>query len=204
MYTSIFTALPINSICELGGAILMGSHVTETIRKGIAKPECFEDVPAQLMYGCMCVLGSVFLWLFLASKYEMPVSTTHSVVGGMIGMAMVLGGPECVIWYKERDTFPYIDGVAGIVLSWIFSPVLSMLVSIILFALTRWLVLRPSNSYQRSFYAFPILVALTLTLNAFFIIYKVISHDSLPKVCTNTTHSLFLCHRVARVLEATK
>lgn len=96
-----FTALLTCSVCELGGAILMGSHVTKTIRKGIARPECFEDTPAQLMYGCMSVLGAVFFWLFLASKYEMPVSTTHSVVGGMVGMAMVLGGPECVVWYKE-------------------------------------------------------------------------------------------------------
>ena len=100
------SALIIASIFELSGALLMGSHVTETIRKGIADYQCFEDNPYVLMYGCMYVLFSVGLWLFLASKYEMPVSTTHSCVGGMIGMTIALGGVDCVNWYTIKDTFP--------------------------------------------------------------------------------------------------
>ena len=58
--------------------VLMGSHVTKTIRKGIADYECFEDQPEIFIYGCFSVLISVTLWLFLASYFEMPVSTTHS------------------------------------------------------------------------------------------------------------------------------
>ena len=85
-------AVVIATIFEFAGALLMGSHVTETIRKDIANYECFEDNPAILMYGCMYVLLAVGAWLFLASKYEMPVSTTHSCVGGMIGMSLALGG----------------------------------------------------------------------------------------------------------------
>ena len=104
-------------IFETLGAILMGNHVTNTIRKGIADYKCFEDNPYVLMYGCMWVIFSVGVWLFLASYYEMPVSTTHSCVGGMIGMAVVLGGSNCVVWYKQIDTFPYIGGVGGIVMS---------------------------------------------------------------------------------------
>ena len=57
---------------------------------------------------------SVGCWLFLASYLEMPVSTTHSCVGGMIGMAMMLKGNDCVIWYKPVETFPYVGGVGGI------------------------------------------------------------------------------------------
>ena len=96
------SAIIIAMICELAGALLMGSHVTETIRKGIADYQCFEDNPYVLMYGCMYVLFSVGVWLFLASKYEMPVSTTHSCVGGMIGMTIALGGFECKLVYTER------------------------------------------------------------------------------------------------------
>ena len=108
-------------IFETGGAILMGSHVTDTIRKGIADYECFQDQPELLMYGCMWVMFSVASWLFIASYFEMPVSTTHSCVGGMIGMTIVLVGSNCVIWYKSTDSFPYIGGVSGIVLSWVLS-----------------------------------------------------------------------------------
>ena len=107
------------TVCETAGAILMGSHVSETIRKGIADYKCFESQPELLMYGCMWVVLSVGLWLFLASFLEMPVSTTHSCVGGMIGMAWALGGSQCVIWYKPLSTFPYMGGVSGILLSWI-------------------------------------------------------------------------------------
>ena len=110
-------AIVIAGIFECAGAILMGSHVTKTIRKGIADYECFEDDPEIFIYGCFCVLVSVGAWLFLASYLEMPVSTTHSCVGGMIGMTMVTGGPECVLWYKSTDNFPWVGGVLGIVIS---------------------------------------------------------------------------------------
>lgn len=160
------------AIFETSGAILMGSHVSDTIRKGIAKYECFEDEPQLLMYGCMWVIFSVTLWLFIASYFEMPVSTTHSCVGGMIGMTIATVGSDCVIWYKELDTFPYIGGVGGIVLSWFISPIFSGLISCFIFGLTRNFVLRHSFESNRLNYIYPILVGSTLTINSFFIIYK--------------------------------
>ena len=126
---TIKQAVVLASIFETGGAILMGSHVSKTIRKGIADYECFEDDPGPLMYGCMCVCLSVGVWLFIASKYEMPVYTTHSCVGGMIGMTMALKGVNCVNWYEEKELFPYVGGVAGIVLSWVLSPLFSAMIS---------------------------------------------------------------------------
>ena len=78
---NVKSAVIIASIFECAGAILMGSHVTNTIRKGIADYKCFEDDAYLLMYGCMWVILAVGLWLFLASYLEMPVSTTHSCVG---------------------------------------------------------------------------------------------------------------------------
>ena len=166
------SAIVIACIFELLGAVLMGSHVTETIRKDIANYECFVDSPEQLMYGCVYVLLSVGLWLFIASKFEMPVSTTHSCVGGMIGMAIALGGTECVNWFTRKDSFPYVGGVGGIILSWLFSPLLSLLLSLIIFGITRQVILRSKNSFRRSFISFPIFVGLTLTINSFFVIYK--------------------------------
>ena len=169
---TIKRAVVIASIFECAGAILMGSHVTKTIRKGIADYECFEDNPELLMYGCFCVLISVGSWLFLASYFEMPVSTTHSCVGGMIGMTMVTGGSNCVIWYKATDSFPWVGGVSGIVMSWFLSPIFSALFASFIFYMTRFTVLRRDNSFNYSYQTFPIFVGLTIALNTFFIIYK--------------------------------
>lgn len=165
-------AVVLAAIFETSGAILMGSHVTDTIRKGIADYKCFENDADLLMYGCMWVILSVAMWLFLASYLEMPVSTTHSCVGGMIGMAMVLKGPDCVIWYKAVDTFPYIGGVGGIVMSWVLSPVFSGIIASGVFGITRSLVLRKDFNTNRINWAYPILIGSTMTINAFFIIYK--------------------------------
>jgi sodium-dependent phosphate transporter len=159
-------------VFETAGAILMGNHVTDTIRKGIADYKCFENEPELLMYGCMWVIISVGAWLFIATYCEMPVSTTHSCVGGMIGMTIALAGTDCVIWYKQVDSFPYVGGVIGIVMSWVISPLFSGLLSSLLFALVRSQVLRYSYESKRLNYIYPLLVAGTLVINSFFIIYK--------------------------------
>lgn len=169
---TIKQAVVLAAIFETAGAILMGSHVTDTIRKGIADYKCFEDHPEILMYGCMWVIFSVGVWLFMASKYEMPVSTTHSVVGGMIGMTIVLGGWDCVIWYEPVETFPYIGGVGGIIMSWFLSPLCSAIVSCLLFYITRSTVLRKDFNSNRLNWIYPILIGITIIINTFFIIYK--------------------------------
>ena len=169
---TIKQAVILASIFEAGGAILMGSHVTRTIRKGIADYKCFEDDPGSLMYGSMWVCFAVAMWLFIATKYEMPVSTTHSCVGGMIGMTLALKGSDCVIWWSEKDTFPFVGGVGGIVLSWVISPVFSAIISSTLFGILRHGFLRSQNSFKISRFVFPVLVGGTATLNTFYIVYK--------------------------------
>ena len=169
---TIKQAVILACIFETSGAILMGSHVSETIRKGIADYECFQDDPYTLMYGCMWVCFSVASWLFTASYLEMPVSTTHSCIGGMIGMTIAIKGSNCVIWYKALDTFPYIGGVFGMVLSWFISPVLSGLISSILYSIIRVTILRKKYEDKYIYYGFPLLVGITMLLNSFFIFYK--------------------------------
>ena len=169
---TIKQAVILACIFETSGAILMGSHVSETIRKGIADYECFQDDPYTLMYGCMWVCFSVASWLFTASYLEMPVSTTHSCIGGMIGMTIAIKGSNCVIWYKALDTFPYIGGVFGMVLSWFISPVLSGLISSSLYSIIRVTILRKKYEDKYIYYGFPLLVGITMLLNSFFIFYK--------------------------------
>jgi sodium-dependent phosphate transporter len=85
-------AVMLAAVFEFAGAVLMGSNVAKTIRKGIADASCFEDNPGRRIYGMTCVIISVAIWLILASYFELPVSTTHSCVGGVIGMALMTRG----------------------------------------------------------------------------------------------------------------
>ena len=169
---TIKQAVILACIFETSGAILMGSHVSETIRKGIADYECFQEDPYTLMYGSMWVCFSVAVWLFTASYLEMPVSTTHSCIGGMIGMTIAIKGPNCVIWYKSQENFPFIGGVLGMVMSWFISPLLSGMISSSTFILTRNLILRKKYEDKHIYYGFPFLVGITILLNTFFIVYK--------------------------------
>jgi hypothetical protein len=66
-------------VFEFAGATFLGGSVVKTIRKGIADQDAFKDDPALLMWGCLCVITCVGIWLLIMSKFEIPVSTTHSV-----------------------------------------------------------------------------------------------------------------------------
>src|SRR6056300_1918832 len=170
---TIKNAVILASVCEFTGALFMGGHVVKTIRKGISDQSCFEDDPGLLMYGCMCVLLSVALWLILASYLEMPVSTTHSCVGGMIGMTMIARGSSCVVWYAKTSQFPYVKGVLAIIVSWLLSPIISGGFAAALFFTLRTFILRSQESYKRVQYAFPIIVACTSSSIPFSLCIKV-------------------------------
>lgn len=120
----------------------------------------------------MCVIFCVGVWLLVASKYELPVSTTHSAVGGIIGMTMMVVGSDCVTWKKKSDDFPYVKGVSAIVISWVLSPVLSAFSAVALYLFVRTFVLRSKDSFTRTLWFFPFLVGFTLVLNTYFIVYK--------------------------------
>jgi len=179
-------AIILASIFEFSGALFMGEHVVKTIQSGISNQTCFQDDPGLLMYGCMCVLLSVAIWLVLASYLEMAVSTTHSCVGGMIGMTMVARGSSCVIWYEKTSQFPYVKGVVAIIVSWFLSPIISALFAALLFVILRNFVLRSTNSFKRMHYVFPVLVACTFIVNTFFIVYKGAKFLKLDKTSVST------------------
>tara|TARA_B100001094_G_scaffold332711_1_gene405998 strand:+ start:7765 stop:9198 length:1434 start_codon:yes stop_codon:yes gene_type:complete len=168
---TIKQAIFIAAIFEFLGSVLMGGHVVNTIRKGISKVECFEDRPDILMYGSMNVIIAVGLWLITASRFEIPVSTTHSAVGGMIGMTLTAVGSKCVNWSETSTTFPYQSGVSAIIISWILSPVLSGLCASALFFCVRK-ILRTQNPYENIWKFYPLLIGVTVTINSFFILWK--------------------------------
>ena len=160
-------ALVIASICECGGALLLGSHVMNTMRKGIGNINCYEDNPETLMYGMFSVLIGVSMWLAIATYGGYPVSTTHSCVGGITGMIIATKGSQCIIW-----TAGPLKGLSGILLSWLFSPLLSGIAAASIFALLRFFILTSTNSFQRAKKLYPLILFSTFLINSFFIIYK--------------------------------
>jgi len=172
---SLKQAIIIAGVFEFAGSVLMGAGVTDTIRKNIANRDVFEDDPEVLMFGMMCVLAATGLWLVLASYLELPVSTTHSVIGGIIGMSMAAHGSDAVIWAEydpDKEALKKFKGVVPVIASWVISPVLSGIIAVGLFLFVRTFVLRHENSLQRAYIFFPFLVGATIAVNTYFIIYK--------------------------------
>ena len=124
-------AIGIAIIFEFLGAVLAGGHVTQTIRKGIIDPTSIIGHPEILVFGMLASLLAAAVWLMIASAKGWPVSTTHSIVGAIVGFAIVGIGPEAVKW----------DKIMKVVVSWIISPAVGGVISFLLVMSTRKLIL---------------------------------------------------------------
>ena len=105
------------SIFEFLGAFLMGSQVTSAIRKNIVNVEIFESDPSILMLGMLCSNISAGLWLHIASYLKLPVSTTHSIIGSIIGFSLVYGGEwnKCFWSFKNNIILGYFSRPVGFI-----------------------------------------------------------------------------------------
>lgn len=116
-------AIMIAAVAEFIGAFFVGGHVSDTIRKGMLDPAIFEAVPYHLVYGMISALIAAALWLHIASYLGWPVSTTHSIVGGVVGFGVIAGGMDVINWGK----------IGQVVLSWVVSPVMGGFVAFLVF-----------------------------------------------------------------------
>lgn len=137
---TIKQAILIAMVFEFLGAYLAGGEVTETIRQGIIDPAAFEDTPELLVFGMMSALLAAGTWLLLASILGWPVSTTHSIVGAIIGFAAVGISPAAVDW----------GSVGNIAASWVVSPALAGVISYFLFRSVQHLILDTDNPFQNA------------------------------------------------------
>ncbi|MFT6194685.1 MAG: PiT family inorganic phosphate transporter [Cognaticolwellia sp.] len=120
---TIKQAIIIAMIFEFAGAYLAGGEVTSTIRKGIIDPALFVDIPELLVFGMISALLAAATWLLVASVLGWPVSTTHSIVGAIIGFAAIGISPDTVAWGK----------VGGIIASWVVTPLISGVIAFVIF-----------------------------------------------------------------------
>ncbi len=137
---TIKQAICIAIIFEFAGAVLAGGHVTGTIRKGIIDPTSIVNSPEILVYGMLASLLAAAFWLMIASWKGWPVSTTHSIIGALIGFAIVGIGPDAVKWNK----------VASVVGSWVVSPVVGGTISFLLVMSTRKLIFDTENPLKNA------------------------------------------------------
>ncbi len=124
-------AILIAAVFEFAGAFLAGGQVTSTIRRGIVDPALLAGTPELLVYGMISALLAAAVWLLIASMKGWPVSTTHSIVGAIVGFAAVGIGVDSVSWVK----------VGTIVMSWISSPLMAGILAFIIYRSVHILIL---------------------------------------------------------------
>ncbi|WP_299944286.1 inorganic phosphate transporter [uncultured Microbulbifer sp.] len=137
---TIKQAILIAMVFEFAGAYLAGGEVTATIRKGIIDSEVFAAQPQLLVYGMLASLLSAGTWLLIASVLGWPVSTTHSIVGAIVGFSAVGISSEAVAWGK----------VGSIVASWVVSPLLAGTIAFLLFRSVQRLILDTEDPFANA------------------------------------------------------
>ncbi|MDG2421953.1 MAG: inorganic phosphate transporter [Gammaproteobacteria bacterium] len=139
---TIKQAIIIAMIFEFAGAWLAGGEVTSTIRSSIIDVEAagFDERPELLVYGMLSSLLAAGIWLLIASKYGWPVSTTHSIIGAIVGFAAVGISLESIMWGQ----------VSSIVASWIVSPLVAGTISFCLFMTVQYLVLSTKDPFANA------------------------------------------------------
>jgi len=166
---TIRQAIMVAAVFEFLGAVLAGGEVTSTIRQGIVDSSLLEGTPELLIYGMLASLLAAGTWLLIASKNGWPVSTTHSIVGAIVGFAAVGIGIDAVQWEK----------VVTIVMSWVVSPVTAGLIAFIIYLSVQRLILTQDDPLARARRFVPVyifLAAFTITLVT---ILKGLSHVGL-------------------------
>ncbi|PJE79108.1 Low-affinity inorganic phosphate transporter 1 [invertebrate metagenome] len=168
---TIRQAVCIAILLEFAGAYLAGGSVTETIRKGIINPSLPELVaqPELLVYGMMAALLAAGTWLLVATHYGWPVSTTHSVVGAIIGFAAVGLSPDAVNWGK----------VYSIVASWVISPVISGVLAFCIFTSVQLLILDTSDPFKKAKLYVPVYMLLVGFMMSMVTLTKGLKHIGL-------------------------
>lgn len=143
-------AIVIAMIFEFAGAYLAGGEVTSTIRKGIIDPELLADDPELLVYGMMSALLAAGIWLLIATMYGWPVSTTHSIIGALVGFASVGISVDAVNWSK----------IASIAASWVVSPLIAGSVSFMLYMSVRKFVFDTPDPFAAAKRVVPVYIFL--------------------------------------------
>jgi len=158
---TIKQAIFIAGILNIIGAVFIGSHVTNTIRKGIVSTDILSD-PNVALIGALSALLASALWVTFATWKSLPVSTTHSIVGSMIGFGIMAGGFSVINFGK----------LFAVVMSWIISPIFSLILSFIMFKIILKNILTKKNAYLMAIKLAPIFIGITVFIVVLSFMFK--------------------------------
>jgi len=153
-------AIVIAAVMELAGAVLVGTHVTDTVRKGIFDPSALD--PTLLALGFVASLLAAAVWLQVATYFGWPVSTTHSIVGAVVGVGAVIGGVDIIRWGK----------VGSITLSWLSSPLCGGLVAFLVFRLIQKRIIDRKHPLREAYRIIPFLAGYVGFVLSLVMVYK--------------------------------
>src|SRR5210317_960712 len=187
---SVKQAVIAAGICEFAGAVLVGSHVTDTIRKGIVDPAALSSISgmlegeaaALLVIGMAAALLSAAIWLHIATWTGMPVSTTHSIVGAVAGFGIVAAGIGSVHWGK----------MGQIVASWFISPFAGGLMAFIIFKIISRMILGQEQPAKAAIKVTPYIVFFLAMVVTLATIYKGFKHVIKGLDWLTDTHTLLI------------
>ncbi len=162
-------ALLVAGVFEFAGAVLAGGEVTKTIRKGMVDTTAFNAQPEILIFGMLAALLAAGTWLLVASRNGWPVSTTHSIVGAIVGFALISVGFDAVKWSK----------VGTIIMSWVVSPLTAGLLAFAIFTSIKKLILVHKKPFQRARKYAPWYVFGAVSLMVLVTIFKGLKHIGL-------------------------
>lgn len=166
-------ACMIATVAEILGAILLGYKVSDTVRKGILDVSLYNNTEKELMLGSLAALGGSSMWNLVATFFKLPISGTHTIVGATIGFSMCARGLQGVNW----TTFAKIVG------SWFISPVLSGVMSAVIYLGLNHFILKKDKPMEPGLRALPLIYGLTLLVNVFSIVHdgpKLLKFDVIP------------------------
>ncbi|WP_455218264.1 inorganic phosphate transporter, partial [Kaarinaea lacus] len=166
---TIKQAVLIAAVFEFTGAYLAGGSVTKTIRKGIIDASSLTGTPELLIYGMLASLLAAGIWLLVASRNGWPVSTTHSIVGAIVGFAAAGIGMEVVAWGK----------VGTIVMSWVVSPALAGIISYWIFRSVQVFILNTEDPLKNAKRYVPVYIFLAGFVISLVTIFKGLKHVGL-------------------------
>lgn len=166
---TIKQAILIAMVFEFLGAYLAGGEVTSTIRKGIIDADSLAGSPELMVYGMLSALLAAGTWLMIASFKGWPVSTTHTIVGAIVGFASVGISVDAVHW----------DKVGTIVMSWVVSPVMAGTLSFSLFMSVKILILDTDDPFKRAKKYIPIYMWMVGFMIAMVTLLKGLKHVGL-------------------------
>jgi PiT family inorganic phosphate transporter len=155
-------AVTIAAVFNVFGAVLVGSYVANTIRKGLVDPIHFVDFPNLFMFGMLAAVAGSALWVNIATLLHLPVSTTHAIIGGVLGFGLVSVGASAISWTV----------VGYVVLSWIISPVFGGVISFVIFTVIKKYILSSSEPIKKTRKLGPYFVGVVFFVLTLAIIYK--------------------------------